>query len=53
MNNYHDQGDSEPTECPKCRSSMTQEKVGRYDILKCVNTEFCAHVIELKGNDDE
>jgi hypothetical protein len=52
MNNYHDQSGSEPTECQKCFSSMTQEKVGSYDILKCDNSN-CAKVIELKGNDDE
>lgn len=51
MNNYEYQGNNEPTECRKCHASMTQEKVGRYDILKCDNGK-CANVIEL-GNEYE
>lgn len=42
----------EAKECTECYSSMTEEQVGRYDILKCDNAE-CAHVIELKGESDE
>lgn len=52
MNNHEYQGNNEPVECPICFGSMTQEKVGRYDILKCDNGK-CANVIELKRNDDE
>jgi ssDNA-binding Zn-finger/Zn-ribbon topoisomerase 1 len=51
MNDHDYQGNKEPTECPKCNSSMTQEKIGRYDILKCDNAQ-CAKVIEL-GNEYE
>ena len=42
----------EAKECTECFSSMTEQSIGRYNILKCDNTE-CAHTIELKGEDDE
>ena len=51
MNEHNYHGSNEPTECNKCHSSMTQEKVGRYDILKCDNAA-CVNVIEL-GNEYE
>jgi len=51
MNNYHDQSESEPVECKKCRSSMTEHQDGRVKYLKCDNTQ-CATVIELESEDE-
>lgn len=50
--NYNHQGYIEPVECPACFSSMINESFGRYEVLKCQNSE-CAHIIELNGENDE
>lgn len=49
MNNYHDQGEGEPIECPTCHSSMTLSCGENF--LICDNVD-CDEEIELNLGDD-
>ena len=51
MNNYHDQSTSEPDECRKCFSSVTEHQEGKVKYLKCDNT-LCATVKEMESDDE-
>ena len=46
MNNYHDQSENQPRECPECFSAMTEHLT---DLLEC---DQCPH-IEFKGESNE
>lgn len=47
MNNYLDESEKEPIECPTCFSSMTEQQSGD---LKCDNPE-CNETIESSDNE--
>jgi DNA-directed RNA polymerase subunit M/transcription elongation factor TFIIS len=40
MNNYHDQSESEPSECPECNSSMTETNSITSTWLQCDECEY-------------
>ena len=51
MNNHNYHGESEPTECPICFTSMTEQQDGKLKYLKCDNTQ-CAETKELESEDE-
>ena len=40
MNNYHDQSENEPADCPDCHSSMTETYSVRTYWLQCDKCDY-------------
>ena len=49
MNNYHDQSENEPAECPECFSSMTETHSATSHWLQCDECEYQTR--ETKDNE--